>query len=295
MPELVRHNLAKTETMLLARGDSPEIKITSLTELNSKIWGLHRKKLTLIAARTSNGKSALASQLAWDIASQGFNVLFLSLEMYEEDMIERMFCQIMRVNNMDLLTGKFKEKYQNEWETFTQKLDIMSLVITEQLGRSWGEVHEYLFQMSVKPDVVFIDHVQEARDAGNSNQKAVIEEYLKKLRIMAIEYNFAAVVLSQVNRASQEDDHREPQLHHLKGTGYLEEGADVILLLHWPYYYSKKKGENNRFIIRVAKNRNGRTGWIDVSYTPEWYLFQDYVPKQPELVKPAQKDINWDD
>lgn len=275
----VKDNLANTHEILMARGVTPELPVKTLGDLNRRIWGIHRKKLTVIAARTSNGKSALAIQLAADLASQGKRVLFLSLEMYEQDVIERLFCQMMRVDNIDLLTGKFKE-YQSQWAEFQTKLATMPLVITDMIGRSWQEIDEHITQMKTKPDVVFIDHVQEARDAGQPNQKAVIEEYLKNLRVMAIRENFAAVVLSQVNRAAQEkDDHKAPQLHHLKGTGYLEEGADVILLLHWPYYYSKKKGENDRFVINVAKNRNGRTGWTDVKYTPGFYLFEDYVAK----------------
>lgn len=286
----IKDNLDATAAMLAARGEKPDMPLLSLPELNRKMWGIHRKKLIVIAARTSNGKSALAIQFAWDIASQGKRVFFLSLEMYEQDVIERLFCQMMKVDNMDLLTGNFK-KYAVQWADFQTKIARMPLVVTDMLGHNWQEIDEYISAMKVKPDVVIIDHVQEARDASNPNQKAVIEEYLKKLRHMAIEHNFAAIVLSQVNRASQEDDHREPQLHHLKGTGYLEEGADVILLLHWPYYYSKKRGENNRFIIRVAKNRNGRTGWIEVSYTPGHYLFEDYKPKEaPPAVQAATQD-----
>lgn len=285
MLKLVKDSLGKTGEMLAKRSTSPELPLTTLTELNKKMWGIHKKKLTVIAARTSNGKSALASQLAWDIASQGKKVLFITLEMPEEDMVERMFCQIMKVDNMDLLTGRFSQ-HITKWAEFEQKLAKMPLIITDMIGRSWQELDEYITKSGMRPDVIFIDHVQEARDASQPNQKFVIEEYLKALRTMAIRDNFAAVVLSQVNRTAQEDDHREPQLHHLKGTGYLEEGADVILLLHWPYYYSKKRGENNRFVIRIAKNRNGRTGWIEVSYTPNFYLFEDYVPK----VAPAASD-----
>ncbi len=286
MLKLIKHNLVKTGEMMAARGVSPEMPLLTLPDLSRKIWGIHRKKLTVIAARTSNGKSALAIQIAGDLAAQGKKVLFLSLEMYEQDVIERLFCQQQKIDNMELLTGGFS-KHIGAWEEFRKKTESWFMVITDMMGHSWQEIDQHLSTMKTIPDVVIIDHVQEARDAGQMNQKAVIEEYLKKFRLLAIQYNFAGIVLSQVNRAAQEDDHREPKLHHLKGTGYLEEGADVILLLHWPYYYSRKKGENNRFIINVAKNRNGRTGWLDVSYMPQHYLFADYTPKPAEAAKIA--------
>ncbi len=301
----VAKNLDKTFEMLKGRGSRPDIPLLSLPHLNSKIWGLHKKKLTVVAARTSNGKSALAIQIAMDTAAQGIPTLFFSLEMYEEDVIERAFCQSMKIDNMELLTGNF-HKYQAEWEAFKEKLKKMPLVVTDGIGRNWQEVYDYLEQLPKKPKVIIIDHVQEAKDASQPNQRAVIEEYLRKLREMAIRHDFAAIVLSQVNRSAQEADHKEPKLHHLKGTGYLEEGADVIMLLHWPYYYSKKRGENDRFIINVAKNRNGRTGYVEVSYTPQHYLFADYVPKPKDETKAPVKDytepadtnqeqITWDE
>lgn len=296
-------NLNKTFDMLNSRGSTPDIPLNTLPQLNRKIWGLHKKKLTVLAARTSNGKSALAIQIAQDVASQGIPTLFFSLEMYEEDVIERLFCQMMKIDNMELLTGNFS-KYPRAWEEFTDKLKKMPLIVTDGIGRNWQEIYDYLEKLKTKPAVIIIDHVQEAKDAMQPNQRAVIEEYLRKLREMAIRHNFAAIVLSQVNRSAQEADHKEPKLHHLKGTGYLEEGADVIMLLHWPYYYSKKKGENDRFIINVAKNRNGRTGYVEVSYTPQYYLFADYVPKpkeepkqaaQEKALPPEQENIAWEE
>lgn len=276
----IRDALDSCEAMLKARGKTPEIEIQSIPALNQKIWGIHRGKLTVIAARTSNGKTALATQLAWDAARQGIPVLYLSLEMYKDEIIERIFCQVCKIDNIALLTGGFAD-YQTEWEQFRKLLATVPLIITDMIGKDWKQIRALLESLPTKPSVIFIDHVQEAKDESKQNDRAVITEYVKAFRVMAKEMNFAAIVLSQVNRAAQEEDHREPQLHHLKGTGYLEEGADIILLLHWPFYYSKKRGERHRFIIRVAKNRNGRTGWIDVTYTPENYLFSDYVPDPP--------------
>ena len=280
MPNLVSHNLEKTKIMLEARGNEPEIPIKTLPELNKKLWGLHSKKLTIIGARTSQGKSALALQLAWDVASQGIPTLFLSLEMYEEDIIERLFCLVKRVDNYELLRGNFS-LYQKDWEDFETALTTVPLVITDMLGKSWSEVNVYLQALTVKPKVIFIDHLQEARSALLKNQKEIIEEYLKKFRLMAIRDNFSLVICSQVNRSSQENGTgSEPQLHNLKASGFIEEGADIILLLHWPWHYTKT-GDKNKFSLNVAKNRNGRTGWIDIRYKPECYFFYEeaaFVP-----------------
>ena len=267
---------------MLGRGKSPEIALTFLPELNRKIWGLHKKKMTIIASRTSQGKSSLALQMAYDTAKQGKPTLFLSLEMYEEDIIERLFCLSQKIDNFELLSGKFKN-YQEQWKAFVEELDNMPLVITDMLGKTWEEIDAYLGVLTKKPEVLIIDHLQEAKSALLHNQKEVIEEYLKKLRIMAIRDNFALVICSQINRASQNDKPgSEPQLHHLKSSGFVEEGSDVVILLHWPWHYTKTENKN-KFVLNVAKNRNGRTGWIEIKYKPEHYWF--YEEATQDLIK----------
>lgn len=296
MTKLIRDNLTKTWEMIKGRGLSPAIPIKSLPGLNNKIWGLHSKKLTIIGARTAQGKSALALQLAWDVAAQKIPVLFLSLEMYEEDIIERLFCMTQKVDNIELLKGKI-ENYIPQWTEFKNNLKDIPLVITDMLGKTWQEIDEYLCQLTRKPAVIIIDHLQEAKSALYKNQKEIIEEYLKKLRIMAIRDNIALIIASQINRASQEEKTgAEPQLHQLKSSGFIEEGADIIILLHWPWAYTKQ-GDKNKYVLNVAKNRNGRTGWIDIRYKPEYYWF--YEEEKTEEYKPikkeSQQDAGWND
>ena len=80
----------------------PEMQITSMPTLNEKIWGLHRKEFIVLGGRTSQGKSNLALQIASDVAKQGLQVYFLSLEMSEQSIIERLFCNLAMINNYDL-------------------------------------------------------------------------------------------------------------------------------------------------------------------------------------------------
>lgn len=262
--------------------------------MNRKIWGLHKKKLTVLGARTSQGKSAFALQIAYDVALQGIPVLFLSLEMYEEDVIERIFCLSEKADNYDLLTGKF-EKYFEHWENFKKKLDGIPLVVTDMLGKTCQDVGKFLDNLTIKPSLIIIDHIQEAKHANLNNQKEIIEEYLKSLRVMAIKHNFSLVVCSQINRASQSETiGGEPQVHHLKNSGYIEEGADVILLLHWPWHYTNS-GDKNNFVINVAKNRNGRTGRIHVKYKPESYWFyEEVIPTADSELPENLKGVNWE-
>jgi len=203
--------------------------------------------------------------------------------MYEEDVIERLFCLSQKVDNFELLKGNF-DLYKTKWTDFENELNNKPLVITDMLGKTWQEIDEYLQTLTAKPKLIIIDHLQEARSAFLKNQKEVIDEYLKKLRIMAIRDNISLVICSQINRASQDEKvGTEPQLHHLKNSGYIEEGADIIFLLHWPYHYAKN-GDRNKFTLNVAKNRNGRTGWIDIRYKPENYFFYEEANQEKTKV-----------
>src|SRR3990167_11193215 len=98
------------------------------TVRNKKIHRLQKRKLTVIGARTSHAKTSFALQMAYDVASQGKEVLFLSLEMDKVDMLERLFCNIKRVDNYQLLTGNFECDYQKEWEEFTILIKTIPLV-----------------------------------------------------------------------------------------------------------------------------------------------------------------------
>lgn len=271
--------------MLEARGHHPELPISSMPDLNRKIWGLHKRKLLLIGARTSNGKSMFAINLAHDLACQGKRVLFLSLEMPKEKVLERMFCLDAGVNNIDLLTGKYNDDamIQDKFADFMQKTSSWKLYISDCIGRDWAWLDEQIFQkMTQKPDAVFIDHIQEVR--GGQSSKDSIDEYISKMRECAIRNNFALIMCSQVNRISMsdKDGNKEPQLHHLKASGYLEEAADQVILLHWPYHYAKEDTtlDKEEYILNVAKNRDGMTGYIKMRYQPHYCRVRDWVTEQ---------------
>lgn len=280
LPITVKHisgHLLELEENLKLRNKVPALSLQSLPVFNKKIWGIHKKKLTLIGARTSQGKSAFALQIAYDLASQGHPVLFLSLEMVVEDLLERLFCNVKEIDNYDLLTGNF-EKYLNEFIDFCEHCKKINLSITDFLGRSWRDVDNFISTLSIKPEVIIVDYVQTI--AGLSyNPKEVMDDYIRNFRLMAIRNNFAGIVCSQINRTFADTEEKEPQLHQLKGTGFLEEHSDIILLLHWAFKYDENKNREEIKLI-VAKNRSGRTGYHTLKFIPQFGKFKDIQTKE---------------
>ncbi len=257
------------------RGEEPALPITSLPILNRKIWGL-KEGLTVIGARTSQGKSALALQIAYDLADQGRPVLFLSLEMTVEALIERLFCNVMCVDNYDVLTGKFKKEpeIQAKWRSFTDIVSKIPLLITCGVGKSFREINKLVEIVDPKPRVVIIDYIQAVATISGQSRE-MINEYIRQFRQLALEHKFAGVLCSQINRGAVENRNSEPHLSQLKETGVLEEHADTVLLLHWQNFYIKDPLKENEFKIIIAKQRNGRTGDYTLIYKPEYYKFTE--------------------
>lgn len=261
-----------------SRGEKPEMSITSLPELNDKIWGIKRRQFTLVAARTSHGKSLFMNQLAWDLADQRKNVLFLSLEMDVNSLQERLFCNICNVTNTFLLRGGFSKDEQtiSKWKTFESLMENSSLEYSDQIGRNWDEIDTLITNLDPKPDVVFLDHINEISSSGARDKRQAIDDYIIHLRELCIRNSFALIVGAQINRSGQGETNKEPKSYQLKESGKLEETADLLMLLYWQHKDDETKNKNLYKII-VSKNRNGWTGWVKTRIDPEYYRLSDWT------------------
>ena len=247
--------------------------------------------MTVIGARTSQGKSSFALQIAADLANQGKLVWFLSLEMDVEALVERLFCHVSQVDNYAVLSGKFKsdEDLRNRWRKFKEEIGSRKLLITCDIGKSWEEITKLLEIVGEnKPDVVVINYVQSISMARGDSRE-VINEYLRNFRNMAIGGDFAGVLCSQINRGAEDHKLHKPSMSQLKESGFLEESADVVMLLHWDGYddATARKLDESTFSVIVAKNRNGRTGTHPLIYTPKFYRFEETPENQQPFVMPS--------
>lgn len=288
--------LPEIKKFLFSRGSTPELPLKLMPLFSDFVWGIQRKCLTIIGARTSEGKSALAMQIAYDLAIQGKTVLFLSLETTVEKMGARLFCLHNKYNNTKAFRGGLNiEPYQ--WDKFESEISEIPLIINDMLGKSWDDIDRVVRDSNIKPDMVIIDYIQTIAKKDGMNKKDTIDEYIRRFREMSIRHNFAAIICSQINRTSVEDSKNGPQLHHFKESGFIEEHADVAFLLSWPYKNlipSEIKlptyEQIHKFIIYVAKNKDGQTGYKKLKFTPEYYFFEDWIDVPKEMKRP---DEHW--
>lgn len=275
----------KMEENLRSRTGVPKLPISSLPTLSKMIHGLPPGKMTVIGARTSMGKTAFAMQLMIDFITIGASVLYIGFEMQPEEMLERMFCNRYRISNLELARGSVVG-LDKELGDFKKWQENLQLVFTDDFAKDWTELETFLeaLPLGAKPDVVVVDFIQ-AIQHTNEHDKRFIDDYIRAFKMMSLRNDFAGIVVSQINRTSPEAKNKEPQLHQLKGSGFLEEHADMVFLLDWK---DKTKPE---FVINVAKNRSGPTGWINAHYISNQYRFEEPPPVSAE---PKGKDrVDW--
>lgn len=244
-----------------------------MTDLDRLIWGFHKKELMVIGARPSQGKTALAMQFAFTAADNGSNALFISLEMSKEQIVERLFCNVTRTNNLMLREGKLPEEVkQSRIPIFEKMIDTLPLLVVDRWGYKFSDVETLIKEMHPKPDIVFLDYIQLISQGRHYSKMAAIEEYFRKLKELSVMYNFSMVVLSQIHRIEEK---RRPTMDELKGAGALEEHADSVLLLYWIKRNDYDYHDVNEFEINVAKQRHGPVGIVKANFFPQFYAFQD--------------------
>lgn len=268
--------LSGLENELLTRGDKPEVSITCLPELNKFIWGLP-KGLTILAGRPSNYKTSLATAFALDFALQGIPTLFLSLEDTETGIMEKMFCNYASIPNRDLLCGamKINVNYQALYKQFCDMFRNLPFFVTCGIGKNMREVNEYISKFESPAKVIILDYIQMTKMGEREREN--LSEYVREFRSLMLDIGARGIMCSQITRntTKQNEGDFKPTLESLKGTGSLEENAELALLLFNKYFYTKDPMHMNDFEIIIAKNKRGMTGYHQCKVYPEFYQFKE--------------------
>lgn len=266
------------ERSIKRKSQGIEFNLTEISPLlNNFLYGLQRGKLTIVGGRPSNGKTAFMGEIAYTLAKQGQKVAFISLEMEGIDIAERLTSRAMSIDNRAFYSGTAGEiaHLPENQANLVKTDDIFSrIAITQNIGFTFSELEVVVKKYLTTHEVIIIDYLQMVK--GSATAKDVIDEYIKNLRQLAIETNKVIILGSQVNRGGTSKGDKEilPTMSDLKQSGAIEEVADVVMLCHWQYFYTKEPADKNKYLIIVAKNRaTGLTGYVPLFYEPEYYRF----------------------
>lgn len=237
--------------------------------------GIHRGEVWIIAGKSGSGKTAFAMQIARSFAENTeHTVLFSSLELKGQELMARMFAEMMNLPYLDFIKGNFPDNFKEDETKFKEYIKNIDFEIAEFVGYQFPELEKAIREgyKDKKPDILFIDFIQMIEKRGFSDERHALENYVRKLKELAKRENIGIVIVSQLRRLpSGSDYNREPEMIDLLGTGSLEQLSDKVILL---YSGVDKEGGKKHF-IKLAKNRQGETFKKEIIYQGWVYRFKE--------------------
>jgi len=279
---------------------------TGLTDLDSRLGGLHNQDLIIIAGRPSMGKTALATNIAFHAAkniekkSSKSTVAFFSLEMSSEQLSTRILSEQSRIKSNDIRRGRVSESEFEKFIETSKNIFDLPLYIDETPAITIAAISnrsrriKRLFGL----ELVVVDYIQLMRSSGKKEYNRVqeISEITQGLKALAKELDVPVLALSQLSRQVEQRDNKKPQLSDLRESGSIEQDADVVMFVYREAYYlenkeptlgsvehaewQQKMDEVSRLAeIIIGKQRHGPTGNVKVEFEAMYTKFKDLENK----------------
>lgn len=249
---------------------------TGFRSLNASTGGFNRKEMAVLAGRPGTGKSALALNMATRTAREGHNVAFFSLEMSEESLADRVLASESSVDNHSLRTGWLEESDWERLSTGLAKVTGLPFWIMEDSGITSTQIRAECRRLAKTEglDMVIVDYLgllNDPRETGTS-ESIHLGQMTKRLRAMLRDFDGALLLLHQLNRDSVRDG-RPPRLHDLRGSGEIEQDADIVMFLHPDESDDEAEGLDELVTLHLRKNRHGPTGRVPLYFKKAFSRF----------------------
>ncbi len=245
---------------------------TGYADLDSMTSGLQKSDLIIIAARPSQGKTALGLNIAAHAAiREGKTVAIFSLEMSKEQLVMRLFASEARVNMQNVNHGTPSSQELLKLAEANLTLANANMYIDDRSNISVAEIRSKCRRLKARNglDMIVIDYLQLMKTPnGSDNRVQEVSELTRSLKILARELNVPIVLLSQLSRKAAE---RKPAMSDLRESGAIEQDADIIIMI----YRDPSRTDDNSAEIIVAKNRNGPVDSIFLTWIGEYTRFEN--------------------
>jgi len=252
---------------------------TGFTKLDSMTSGLQNSDLIIVAGRPSMGKSALAISIAEYIGiEQKKGVGLFSLEMSQEQLVQRMLCSQARVDAHKVRSGFLSPA---DWPKLTAgagKLSESKIFIDDTPAISALELRAKARRLKANNgvDLIILDYLQLMRGSTRADSRQQeISEISRSLKALARELDVPIIALSQLSRAVESRQDHRPQLSDLRESGAIEQDADLVVLLMREEYYNPTEENKGLADVNIAKQRNGPVGTIKLSFIKEYMRFEN--------------------
>ena len=279
---------------------------TGLTDLDSRLGGMHKQDLIIIAGRPSMGKTALATNIAFhaakNIEKKGSKstVAFFSLEMSSEQLSTRILSEQSRIRSNDIRRGKVSEKEFEKFIETSKNIFELPLYIDETPAITMAAISNRSRRIKrlYGLELIVVDYIQLMKSSGHKEYNRVqeISEITQGLKALAKELDVPVLALSQLSRAVEHRDDKKPQLADLRESGSIEQDADVVMFVFREAYYIERKEPtlgsiehaewrqkmdeiSNLAEIMISKQRHGPTGNVKVEFEAMYTKFKNLENK----------------
>jgi replicative DNA helicase len=270
--------------------------------------------LVILAGRPGMGKTALATNIAYNIARayqpetkadgttaavNGGVVGFYSCEMSAEQLATRILAEQTRIASSMIRRGGIKQEEFDKIRDYTIELEHLPLYVDETGGLSISQLTARARRLKRQKglDVIVVDYIQLLQGSGkrgNENRVQEVTEITTNLKALAKELNVPVIALSQLSRQVENRDDKHPQLSDLRESGSIEQDADVVLFVYREEYYLQNKEPkpgtpehekwkldmelaHGKAEVIIAKQRHGPTGTVPLQFEGQYTRFSDLI------------------
>jgi replicative DNA helicase len=259
-------------------------------DIDNLTTGFQPGNFIIIAARPGMGKTSFGLNMAVAAARElDQPIAFFSLEMSNNELVQRLVCAEARLSTLDLRRGNIPE---DAWDRISHAMGTIGelpIFLDDTGGLTVTEVRSRCRRLKASSGLgaIFVDYLQLLRPgvlSRNANRNEELSEICRTLKVTAKDLGVPIVALAQLNRAVETRNDKRPMLADLRDSGSLEQEADVVAFLYREGYYNPEAPDPDLTEFIIAKHRNGPTGTVKLRFLKEYTLF---VPHADDARYPA--------
>jgi len=260
---------------------------TGFFDIDKMLGGLQPSDLLIIAGRPGMGKTGfLLSAVKNAALTHKKHVAVFSLEMSNEQLVQRLIAQETGIDSTRLRSGKLDP---NEWMLFTQAIEVLTdthiflddtpALTPLQLRTKCRRLH-----LEYNLDLIVVDYIQlMTGDIRNNNRVQEVSDISRNMKILARELNVPVLAAAQLSRAVEQRSDKRPVLSDLRESGSLEQDADIVMFIYRPEVYEEDSAHQNLAEIIIAKHRNGPTGEVQLVFRKNLAKFENAATRDIDL------------
>ena len=251
---------------------------TGYRDLDNMTAGLQRSDLIILAARPAMGKTTLVTNLMYNVATIAKQpVLFFSLEMSKEQLVDRMLADASGVDSWNIRTGNLSDEDFSKLSEAMGEMAEAPIFIDDTPGVSVLEMRTKARRAAHEQPLglIIIDYLQLMQGSGrhDGNRVQEVSEISRGLKLLARELDVPVIALSQLSRSVENRSPQIPQLADLRESGSIEQDADIVMFIYREDYYNPETDRQHVTDLILSKHRNGPTGRIELYFHPERLRF----------------------